>query len=207
MTFAQINAAIKEEMQLDPGLVSDAERMRYINDGMSAIGALHLLEKSTVVETMAQYPTQPTGMLRLRELFCEDVPLVALDGSADFTSTGTPAGYVTEGDDIRLFPIPSASVTLHWEYTYTPAACASITSTAVPDLPVGWDTLLIDYACYRAHRKNGNYLSASQYKKDYDSNLAMRIRERLSQINAGRHIMGRPQTVLSPDHYMPPADL
>ena len=204
-TFAQINAAIQEEMQLDPGLISDAERLRFINDGLSEIGALQILEKVTETTTSDQYPTPPTGLLRLRALYTEDVRMSAVSGAADTTTTGTPYAYIVEAGAIRLYPIPGDTVTLRWEYTYTPAEASIVTDTSIPDLPVGWDGLLVDYACYRAHRKNGNYLSASQYKKDFDTTLASRIRERVSQINSAQTTTDRHHTRPIGD-YFPPID-
>lgn len=207
MTFAQINAAIQAEMQLDPGLVSDAERLRFINDGLSTIGSLQILEKVTTTPTISQYPTKPVDLLRLRGLYLEDVALVPANGSFDTDTTGTPHAYIIEGDDVRLYPVPSASVSLRWEYTYSPVAGASITSSAIPDLPDGWDGLLVDYACYRAHRKNGNYLSSSQYRKDFDMTMGNKMREQISLMNSSKHVSGSSSRPMSADRFIPPDNL
>lgn len=208
MTFASINTAIQAEMQLDPGLVSDAERLRFINDGLSAIGSLQLLEKVVTTQASVQYPTPPDDLLRIRALYRDNVPLACVGTVHDTALTGTPVAYILEGDNIRLYPIPDAEYDLRWEYTYSPTAAASITSGAYPDLPVGWDSLLVDYACYRAHRKNGNYLSSAQYKKDYDMSLATKVRERIGHLNSSQHVAGmRQPPTMSGDYFMPPDDL
>lgn len=206
LTFAGINTAIQAEMQLDPGLVADSERLRFINDALSQIGSLGVLDKVAETTTAAEYPTKPTDLFRLQELYCDGVPLAYIQSGHESTTTGTPIGYALEAEAVRLYPAPSASVSLTWHYVYVPVACASITSSATPDIPEGWDSMIVDYACYRSHRKNGNYLSSAQYKKDFDSALAMRVRESVVRMNAKKKTSSVTSPMLSGDYFRSPAD-
>jgi hypothetical protein len=205
MTFASINTAIQAEMQLDPGLVSDAERLRFVNDCLSQLGGLNLLEKAAVVDTIDQYPTLPADLVKLKEIYADDVPLTYLTSEYDQDTTGTPFGYVWEGSLLRLYPIATASVELRLIYNYSPTAAASMTSGAVPDLPEGWDMLLVDYACARAHRKNGNYLSYRQYKADYTEALAGKVREHVAKLNMKKKVAGTTTIIVSGDRFIAPS--
>ncbi len=199
MKFWEINNAIKEEMRLDPGLVLDSERTRFINDCMDNIGALQLIEL-TVTQTLvvSQYPTSPTGLGKIRSLYWNDVKLAMLPSDKDVNSTGEPIGYILEADSVRLYPKPMAPGSLRWTYTGTPpyvteAILTDETSSSEPALPVSWHSLLIEYACHRSHRKNGNILMANQYKKDYDSNMASKVRAYVSSLNSRRLDSSKPE--------------
>jgi hypothetical protein len=188
--FWQINAAIKEEMQLDPGLVTDAERVRFINDCLDEIGGLQLIElEYTDTNVSSQYPTIPQGLTKIIALYWNGNKLTPMDSDIDFNSVGQPVGYVVQSGKVRLYPKPSAPGELKWVYTGTPPHCTETdiideTSTAEPSLPENWHRLLITYACYRSHRKNGNIIMAREYKNDYDRDLASNIRTYVGFLNS-----------------------
>ena len=207
MKFWEINKAVKEEMQLDPGLVTDAERARYFNDCLDNIANLQLIEVTvTQLAVVAQYPTVPVGLGKVRSLYWNDIKLVVLQSSRDVVSSGNPVGYIWEADAVRLYPKPASAGNLRWTYTGTPPYCTELiitdeTSTAAPALPSGWHTLLVDYSCYRSHRKNGNILMSSQYKRDYDSGLAGNIRAYISALNAQIVDTSSPEASAGGDFY------
>lgn len=192
MTFYEINAAIQEEMQLDPGLVSDAERIRFINDCSGEIAQLHLLEASAIDTTSSQYPTAPTDMLKLKSLYWDDIRLPALTTGYDTDTTGTPIGYIYEGEVYRLYPAPDEEATLRWVYTYMPTQmtadmlveASAEAYASYPNVPLGWEMLYVNYACYRSHRKNGNILMSNVYQKDYEKSLSYKMRDYISRRNS-----------------------
>lgn len=188
MTFSEINTAIGEEMQLDPGLVSDEERRRYINDCLDKMGNLQLLEK--VYEeagVSTQYVDFPTDFNNLKRLYWYDGAtyqlLKPVEDSSPFNSTGKPTGYNIEGTQIRLYPAPSSAGTLRWVYSYIPAEFTTSNGGSTPDLPISWDGCIVDYCCYRSHRKNGNQVASLQYYRDFKESLNDCIRSYISRLN------------------------
>ena len=63
-TFKELQDAIKDEMQLDPGLISDRERKQFLNEALKDLGSMGLFEKTTQV-------TIEFGFARLPDDFVE----------------------------------------------------------------------------------------------------------------------------------------
>jgi len=210
MYFSAINAAIKEEMQLDPGLVSEAERARFINDGMKKIAELQLIELSYLDPAAStQYPTMPIGLTKIRNLYWNDIPLRSLKPAQaeDLDTTGTPIGYVWEAEVVRLYPIPVVAGELRWTYTGTPADCTTtdlaIGAVTLPNLPTLWHPLLVDYACHRSHRKNGNILMSREYKNDFTIAMANTLRTYISSLNSQIVTADTPEEAISDEYTVP----
>lgn len=190
MKFWELNNAVKDEMRLDPGLVTDGERVRFFNDCMSEIAALQLVELTkTDLAVISQYPAVPVGLEKVRSLYWNNIKLIVLRPDRDMDSAGNPVGYILEADAIRLWPKPASSGSLRWTYTGTPTDCTEAmttdeTSVISPGLPTSWHSLLIEYACYRSHRKNGNVLMSGQYKKAFDLGMSTNIRAYVSKLNS-----------------------
>lgn len=175
-------------MQLDPGLVSDAERRRFINDCLNKLGNLQLLEKVyTQSSVSSQFVNLPSDFGKLKRLYWYDGSiyhlLVPVEDASSFNSTGRPVGYNLEGSQLRLYPAPSSSGTLRWVYAYNPAEYSTSNGGDNPDIPKTWDGLLVDYACYRSHRKNGNQVASLQYYRDFKESLNDAIRSYIAYLN------------------------
>lgn len=183
-TLSELNNAVRTEMQLDPGLVSDAERTRFINDCIADLGGLGCFEKRADLSLTDGLASIPDDFVDFISLHRGDVlvPPANIDNS-------------TEGF-IPRFPVievrPHATETLTFTYAYMPAPVSN--DSDVPDLPYGMDVAIIDYAVARAHRKNGNiglyreYMSAYESKK-YD------VLQRLTRVQNSRV-----ETVINSEH-------
>lgn len=176
-------------MQLDPGLVIDVERQRFINDFLDKAGNLQLLEKvleETGVST--QYVDYPSDFNKLKRLYWYDGAnyqlLEPIADTSNFSSSGKPIGYNIEGNQVRLIPSPSTSGTLRWVYAYIPAEYTGSNGGDTPDLPKTWDGAIVDYCCYRSHRKNGNQVASMQYYRDFKESLADAIRSYTARLNS-----------------------
>jgi len=189
MTFSELNTAITEEMQLDPGLVSDAERRRFINDFLNKVGNLQLLEKVYEEASVStQYVDFPSDFSKLKRLYWYDGSVYTLlepvQDDAAFNSSGKPVGYNIEGNQVRLYPSPSSSGTLRWIYNYLPAEFTTSNEGDTPDIPQAWDGTIVDYACYRSHRKNGNQVASLQYYRDFKESIGDCIRSYIARLNS-----------------------
>lgn len=162
-TLAELNDAIKTEMQLDPGLISDAERKRFINDCILDLGGASCFEKSITLSFENGFADLPDDFVDFIALYRNDILIHPAD-----TQHAT-VGVISTYPQLEVRPHKDEDLTLR--YTYAPAILVNDTDS--PDLPYGMDNAIIDYAVGRAHRKNGNiglyreYMSAYQDKK-YD---------------------------------------
>lgn len=191
MTFNDLNDAVKDEMKLDPGLVIDAERVRFFNDCLDEIAGLQLIELTTEDLTSTEYADLPVGLTKIVSVFWGNTKIRSLEDDTNPFSvgmTGDPYGYVLEGMTLRLIPAPSTPKILKLIYTGTPAYCTAAmlvtTNTTSPQLTRPWQRLLVDYACYRSHRKNGNIVMAGAYKNDFEKTMASNIRMYISFLNS-----------------------
>ena len=176
-TLAQLNDAIKTEMQLDPGLISDAERLVFINDCLIDLGNSGNFEKQVSIEFIDGVATLPDDFVEFIALIRDGVrvkPAVSTTGS----------GFITRYPMIEIVPHSNETLTL-W-YSYAPAVLVNLTD--VPDIPVGFDSAIVDYAVARAHRKNGNIGLYREYMSAYeDKKFAMY--QRLTRLENARVTM------------------
>jgi len=178
MTLAELNAAIKTEMQLDPGLISDDERKRFINDCIVDLGGTSIFEKEIPINFVNGIATLPSDFIDFIALFRDNIFI-------------KPAkiGRTTEGV-IPRYPLievrPHATETLTLWYTYSPAKLINLTDR--PDIPQGFDNAIVDYAVARAHRKNGNIGLYREYMSAYE-NKKFELYQRLTRLENSRVTM------------------
>lgn len=176
-TLAQLNDAIKTEMQLDPGLISDAERKQFINDCLTDIGNSGNFEKQVAL-------TFEGGVATLPDDFVEFIALLRSGVRVKPAISNTSTGYITRYPEIEIVPATDETLTL-W-YSYAPVHLEE--NTDVPDVPTGFDSAIVDYAVARAHRKNGNIGLYREYMSAYeDKKFAMY--QRLTRLENARVTM------------------
>lgn len=193
-TLAELNTAIKTEMQLDPGLISDAERKRFINDCILDLGGMSSFEKQVSLNFEDGLADLPEDFIDFIALYRDDK--LILPASTQYTTSG----FISRYPQIEVRP--HATETLKLWYTYAPAEV--VNDTDVPDLPYGLDNAIIDYAVARAHRKNGNiglyreYMSAYENKKfEFYQRLTRYENSRVTMIlNAEESDNERPNSTL-----------
>lgn len=171
MTIDDVLAAIDDEKQLDPGLVSIEEKKRFVQDCLDDLGDLGVFEK--VVE--AEVSSSPVDLSTLggTETGFEKVIDVYWNGrvlnsvtprSVDHSiEANQPTGYWLVGNYLYLYPklAPGASGRLMVEMVYRPLT--------VQDLPREWRRLLVLYGVARCFIKNGSAFSAASYMNEYET--------------------------------------
>jgi len=179
MTLAELNTAIRTEMQLDPGLISDEERRRFINDCLSDLGGSSIFEKEVSLNFIDGVATLPDNFVDFIALFRGDTLIRPAK-----TQSGTAEGFVPRYPQIEVRPNMTETLTL-W-YTYSPAML--VNSTDRPDIPYGLDNVIVDYAVARAHRKNGNIGLYREYMSAYE-NKKFEIYQRFTRLENSRVTM------------------
>ena len=199
MNRLEIKQAISNEMQLDPGLVSNAERELFINAWLDDMASLGLLEKAVVIEmTEGQYSVPiPANCITIVEVR-HGTKVLTLDRRRDGNTTGKTSSFYVEAGTIILQPPPETADDLTIVMAYRPAHLTS--DVGVPDLPVSWHYMGVLYAVFRSHRKNGNIAMAREYQAEYEAKKAEKAREALMNYNSRIRVIGeaaQPQSVFS----------
>lgn len=180
-TLKQLNEDIKTEMQLDPGLISDAERMRFINQAINDIGDLGLFEKEIdlpVEDGEAELPEDFLSPVCVRwqdGRILRPVPFVSAQSHSH-----NPVGFSIVGNALRTYPLSTGTCKVL--YNYRPQDV--LNDDDVPDIPSGWDRLLVDHAVALAHRKNGNIQLFREYMQYYEMRKTSLITELLRKQNS-----------------------
>lgn len=158
-TLLELQDAIRTEMQLDPGLISDVERLQFINDCIIDLGGMSCFEKEVDLEFTEGFANVPEDFVDFIGLYRNGVLVPPITIQKDTT------GFLAKFPQIEVRP--HATETLSLWYTYAPAKLSL--PTDVPDIPYGFDVAIVDYAVGRAHRKNGNIGLYREYMSAYES--------------------------------------
>jgi len=178
--FQALQDAIRSEMQLDPGLISDEERKLFINDCLKELGRTPLFEKYAVIPIVDGEVTLPDDFVELIEVRYGHAKLKPSPlQSVDLTDTA-PQTYAMTYDVLNLYPATrTGEVKLY--YVYKPELLSL--PEDIPAIPNGWDNLIVDYAVGRAHRKNGNMSLYREYMGSFNSGKGELISELLKRSN------------------------
>lgn len=182
MNRGQIKSAIQTEMQLDPGLVSDAERNRFLDYWLDDVGSWGVLERTSTVtySARAQEATLPETVIHLNQVILGNRELKLAYGAE--LGVGEPRFYSVSGNSLRLYPTPTENVRLTITYSYRPEYLTS--DSDVPEIPRDWIYLGVLYGVYRSHKKNGNVLMSREYNQEYEQKKAEKMREYLAKYNS-----------------------
>ncbi len=183
-TFLELQNAVKQEMQLDPGLISDEERKQFINDCINDLGNIALFEKEVTLSSVGGVISTPTDLVSpiLVRLASDNRYLKPLSMSVMPATGDNPIGYIYKFNTIELYPKPTSEHSIKLYYAYRPAQLVS--DTDIPDIPEGWDHLIVDYAVAKAHRKNGNISMFREYMSYYEAKKANLVSELMRRLNA-----------------------
>ena len=181
-TFAELQQAIATEMQLDPGLISDEERKRFINDCLADLGDMGLFEKEAVLTVTNGEAALPSDFVSLISVRWQDGrTLRPASLEEQIVGSGSkPVKFLLMPQKIRVIPAADGELMLY--YGYRPAPLEA--DTDVPDIPEGYDMLIVDYSVARAHRKNGNIGLWREYMSYYESGKLRLANELLRRINS-----------------------
>lgn len=178
-TFAQLQQAVRTEMQLDPGLISDDERKQFLNNCLDELGRIPLFVKTVtlpVVNGVADVPDDFSSLVDIHyggRALLPSQQMPALMGSA-------PTHYFFLYNKIKVIPsVTTCNIDL--TYAYKPARL--VNDADQPDLPNGWDGLLVDFAVGSAHRKNGNIGLYREYMGAYNSGRGELVTDLMRRYN------------------------
>lgn len=169
---------------------SDTELNTYLSEGardVTRLGETNLTQADVAVSAGTSIVTAtPTDILRIYrvEWLTSDGRQIALEYSdvnnmdaiwwdQQNRSSAQPLLYTTQGYPpalrIQLYPIPADAGSVR--VFYYKAAAPLIADTDLIDVPEGWDDIVLDYAEYRAYRRDGDdrWVTA---KAHYDEQLA-----------------------------------
>lgn len=176
MTLAELNSAIRTEMQLDPGLITDAERLTFLNDCLADLGNMNVMEKQASLAFVNGRATLPNDFVDIIALFHNSRALRPAH------TNNTSSGYALISPTlITIKPEITGSLVLWYSYSPPPL----VNPTDRPDIPLGFDKLLVDYAVARAHRKNGNIGIYREYMSIYEQKK-FELQHRLSRLESSR---------------------
>lgn len=166
-TLLQLRNAVIEDMRLNPGLIIDTERNRFINRGLLDLSDMQLFFKDATLDHTAGVVTLPDDFMSVLGVRRTDG--VWLNSIPDYypPSVGdTPLGYIQKASTIELYPKPTSNGQIALCYIYRLAQLTS--DTEQPDVPNGYDDLLVDFAVALCHRKNGNMGIYREYMGTYN---------------------------------------
>lgn len=184
-TFLEIQTAIREDMTMNPGLISDTERRQFINDCIDDLGTLDAFEKDDIaIMSVAGVVTLPDDFVSLVSVVWVDGRVLPALGypQSGFSSGMTPIGYVPYVDKVRLYPTPETDAEARITYRYRPAHL--VNDTDRPDIPNGWDSLIVDFAIAKCHRKNGEIGLYREYMSAYEDGKQKLDLELIRKLNS-----------------------
>jgi hypothetical protein len=179
-TLQELNDAIKTEMQLDPGLISDVERKAFINDCISDIGSIGLFEKVDTLPVVDGVVDLPDDLITIIDVKYDNRYLIPIRRMITM-SGDRPIGYTVMYNVMELFP-PLSSGDIEVFYAYRPKNLNF--DTDKPDIPNGFDKMIVDWAVAHAHRKNGNIGLYREYMGGYNEKKADLVNELTRRYNS-----------------------
>lgn len=169
MTLTELREAVRLEMQLDPGLISNAERTRFINAAIKDLSTIGLWYTDKLYEGVTGTSvTLPEGLDTIVDIYWNSRRLRPVERKAPPGEvTGDPIGFIPVGSRLDLYPEPVAAGKLYLEYTYTGAEL--VLDEDEPNFHINVDMLIINHAVALAHRKNGNVSMYREYMGYYEA--------------------------------------
>jgi len=187
MNRGELNAQIKLEMEIDPAIVSDAERYRYINRGIDDIASLGIFENVADLEASSNPVQLPDDYIALIDAFRVDgINLIKLTPVSSLRQgTGLPYGYLIVDKSMYLVPFQPCDIRLI--YTHRPHYISEEEGVehdaSVPGLPEDWHPLLVTFAVALCHLKSGSIARYTQYLDAYQGRKAMKTMEYMRSYN------------------------
>lgn len=202
MNRGELNAQIRSEMEIDPAIVSDVERYRYINRAIDDLGGLGFFEKSADLAAAANPVALPADYISALAVYRVDgtnlVPLSPV--SSLMSGTGLPVAYYILGGNMHLFPFEACTVRM--VYAYRPAHVVETEGaehdTSEPGLPLDWHSLIVPFAVALCHLKSGSIARYQQYLDAYQTMKTIKVSEYLQTYNTKRRVIKQ-----APMDYLP----
>ncbi len=195
MNVNQISDRIKRQFGDESGVqVTDADILRWINDGQRQIVMQNetLLEKTSTADSVAnqQSYTLPVDLLILKGIQYKgsnETQYFPLKGyslsefneairgwdEATVQSTGTPFCYTVYSNEIKLFPIPNASITAALKIYYNRIPTDVTLGTDAPDLPFLYHEMIVNYCLQQAYEMDEDWDASNNKAGQLSDGLAI----------------------------------
>jgi len=166
--MAEMKLAMIDDMKLNPGLITDTERTRFLNRALLDVSDLNLFEKEASLVALNGVITLPDDFMNLIYIKHPTTGryLKAIRRPDTILSGDNAIAYVQDADSLQLIPSVLGNVTYTVSYVYRLPAL--VLETDQPDLPNGYGDMLIDFAVALCHRKNGNMGIYREYMGMYN---------------------------------------
>lgn len=182
-TLLELRQAMVEDMKLNPGLINDGERTRFLNRALLDLGDMLLFEKlSEGIAHVTGVVAFPDDFASVSYIEIAGRRLSSMPDTTYIMAGDDPIGYIQKSNSFVLYPKPTTDGTVDLCYIYRPASM--VLDGDRPDIPNGQDELLIDYAVGMCHRKNGNNGVAREYMGYYNTGKAGLQLQLVTQLNS-----------------------
>lgn len=188
MNRGELNEAIKMEMEVDPAIVNDTERYRYINRAVDDLASVAMFEKMVTLDAEENPVPLPDDFIAEVAVYRVSADsLVQLSPAHRYNSaSGTPVEYFIMSNQMFLIPFSPCEIRLI--YTYRPTGVSEIPGeeydNSSPTLPEDWHPLIIPYAVALCHLKSGSVARYQQYLNEYTQRKMVKVAEYLKTYNA-----------------------
>jgi hypothetical protein len=156
---------------------SDAELLRWLNDGtLDIVARTHCLE-TTEAETITTGTTSyaiTTSFLTVKGVVYNGVQSLrkgSLEHMGDTTNVGSPAYYFTWGNNLIVYPSPESGVSGYALVSYLVTRPTDILAGANVQVPAQFDRALILYIAAQALFKDGQFAKAGRFMAEYYAEL------------------------------------
>lgn len=172
MIVADVISRVKRQFGDESGAqVTDADIIRWINDGQNEIAQMHeLLEATAVTKTLAgkvDYEL-PDSMVTLQAIYYNGAKLRNLSNQEfdEYIRVANDGGnsegsyvYTSWGNRITLFPAPASSLDLRINFSCFPAP-VEISADEL-NIPLRYHNRLVEYVLAQAYELDENFEAAT----------------------------------------------
>lgn len=202
MDRREIKQAIRDAMRLDPGLIGNRERERFVNDTCRKLAALGVWEMAYAADVSASPAALPATFSSPVEARWDGRRLQLIDRSKvpSTIPKGAPVYYWVAIDPadgaFKLYTYPEINalgkLTVEYISKFVRIPTDETEDGSGADshdlsqygVPEAWHSVVVDGAIAAAHMKNGNHLASREYQKAHDEMRQLLYVQAIEQMNS-----------------------
>jgi hypothetical protein len=172
MLVSEIKDRVKRQFGDESGVqVTDADIVRWINDGMREIAQrndlLEVIATSDIIANQQQYEL-PSDILTLNSVYYEYSKLdgVSLaEAQVQFNTdvappVGLPRFVWVYANTLNLYPIPDSSITMALKVYYTRLPVLVANDADTPELPLQYHPRIVEYCLQQAYELDEDWAAS-----------------------------------------------
>jgi hypothetical protein len=183
MQPSEVLSSIRSQLyEASEGFWTDAELYGYMGQAEHELAlqirCTQAQTTTTSTSSMSMY-TAPADAMYIDRVTWDRVKLKKIDKTdydalqrvayGGIYTIGRPMHYYQYGDQIALWPTPSYSAPIVWDYTQVPAAITSLTTAFT--VPVHFHNIIQDYVLWRAFAKDQDDKRTAFYSNEWKQGL------------------------------------